>query len=118
MAMIDVTTSDIQEVLSGNSTVVLDFWATWCGPCKTIFQKLELLSEEYRSTIFGKINVEAEAELIKEFAIKSIPTVIVFKNQKEIARHVGKATIEELRDILNSASGDSGELDVEFVTNT
>lgn len=111
MAMIDVTKTDIQDVLTGKSNVILDFWAAWCGPCKIISPKLERLSEEYQGIAFGRVNVDDEAELIKEFEIKSIPTVIAFKDQKEIARRVGKATEEELRGFLNSVFSTSVETD-------
>lgn len=112
MAMIDVTKNTIHEVLVGNSRVILDFWAAWCGPCKMISPKLELLSEEYQDITFGKVNVDDETELIKDFEIKSIPTVIAFKGQRETARRVGKASEEELRSFLTSAFATTDELDV------
>lgn len=112
MAMIDVTKGTIHKILIEDSRVVLDFWAAWCGPCKMISPKLELLSEEYQDITFGKVNVDDETELIKEFEIKSIPTVIAFKGLRETARRVGKASEEELRNFLTSTFATTDELDV------
>lgn len=77
-----------------------------------ISPKLDLLSEEYQDITFGKVNVDDEPELIKEFEIKSIPTVIAFKYQKEAARRVGKASEEELRNFVTLAFIITDELDV------
>lgn len=103
MAINNITEANLQETLCDCRYVVLDFWATWCGPCKFISPKLEKLSEEHTEILFGKINVEEEQKLIKEYGITSIPTVIAVCDQKEVARHIGKASEEELREFLRSS---------------
>lgn len=105
MAMNSITEATLQETLCSCRCVVLDFWATWCGPCKFISPKLERLSEEYSEILFGKINVEEEQNLIKNYEITSIPTIIAFCDQKEVARHIGKASEEELRNFLITTFG-------------
>lgn len=103
MATKNITEKTLQEALSGCRDVVIDFWATWCGPCKVISPKLERLSDEHPEILFGKINVEEEQNLIKDYGITSIPTIIAFRDQHEVARHVGRASEEALHNFLQSA---------------
>lgn len=103
MATVIVTGDTVKDILEENSVVVLDFWASWCGPCKMISPIIETLSEEYPNILFGKVNTDEESALIKEYELISIPTLIAFSNHQEVSRRTGKASAEELRSFLSSA---------------
>lgn len=89
-----------QEVLKSDIPVLLDFWATWCGPCKMIAPVLSQIAEEQAGKIkVGKVNVDEQQGLTMRFSISSIPTLIVFKNGEITNKAVGfmsKSEIEEL----------------------
>lgn len=88
------------EVLNSGVPVLVDFWADWCGPCKMLAPTLAEIAEEKEGKIkVGKVNVDSEEELSREFGIVSIPTVILFKNGKAEKTSIGlvpKQTIEEM----------------------
>lgn len=87
--------SFMAEVQTGEELVLVDFWADWCGPCKMLTPILDEISDEIKVKIC-KVNVDEEGELATEFGIRSIPTILVFKNGKEIDRIVGLREKEEL----------------------
>lgn len=91
MAIVHLTSKDFDDkVKSGTSFV--DFWAEWCGPCKMAAPVIEELSEEYKEKLtVAKVDVDAEPDLSGKFGVMSIPTVILFKDGKEIGRQVGFA---------------------------
>lgn len=88
---ITVTKSNFeQEVINSSTPVLLDFWATWCGPCKMIAPILEEIAEEYASKVkVGKVNVDDEPDLAVQFGITSIPTIILFENGERKGITVG-----------------------------
>lgn len=72
-----------EEVLQSEKLVLVDFWANWCGPCKMIAPVLEQIAEEYKEKVkIGKVNVDEESEIARQYQILSIPTLILFKNGK------------------------------------
>ena len=78
------------EVLNASGAVLVDFWASWCGPCQMVSPIVDELAEEYKGKLkVGKVNVDEESEIASNFAIVSIPTVILFKNGKVEERLVG-----------------------------
>ena len=88
------------EVLEHKGTVLLDFWASWCGPCRAMSPVVEKLSEEHPEVLFGKVNVDEETELAAKFGIFSIPTFIVVKDGKVQAETAGARPKEALEALL------------------
>lgn len=91
MAEITITKENFkQEVQNAEVPVLLDFWATWCGPCRMVAPELQAVAEELGSSIkVGKINVDEQPELAEQFNISSIPALFVLKNGKVTATAVG-----------------------------
>lgn len=89
MALIHVTTDNFDAVTSGEKTVLLDFYADWCGPCRMIAPFIAEIAEEREDVIVGKINVDNDPALAEKFGIFSIPTLIVMKNGEAVNKSVG-----------------------------
>lgn len=78
------TDSNIQEIIASGKPVVVDCWATWCGPCKAMAPTIDALAEEYEGrVVIGKYNVEEESELVDEYRVTSLPTILFFKDGKK-----------------------------------
>ncbi len=89
------------EVLTADVPVVVDFWATWCGPCKMIAPVIEQLAEELDGKVkVGKVNVDEQMELAMEYKIEVIPTLIYFKDGKVVKKTTGVLTKDEIKAIL------------------
>ncbi|MBR1967999.1 MAG: thioredoxin [Clostridia bacterium] len=89
------------EVLTADVPVVVDFWATWCGPCKMIAPVIEQLAEELEGKVkVGKVNVDEQMELAMEYKIEVIPTLIYFKDGKVVKKTTGVMTKDEIKAIL------------------
>ena len=100
MAVLTVTKNNFEElVLKAEGTVLLDFWAGWCGPCRMMGPVVEEIAESHPEVRVGKVNVDEEIELAQQFNVLSIPTFIVFKKGEAVSRTAGvrpKASLEEL----------------------
>ncbi len=81
MATIDITKETIEDTITNNDIVIIDFWAPWCGPCKSFAPTYESVSEKYDDVVFGKVNTEDQQELGANFQIRSIPTLMVFREK-------------------------------------
>lgn len=81
MATIDLTAKNFNDTINNNSIVLVDFWASWCGPCKQFAPVFESMSEEHGNMVFAKINTEEQQELAAHFQIRSIPTLMIFREQ-------------------------------------
>jgi len=100
MAVITVTKANFEtDVLKSADTVLLDFWATWCGPCRMVAPIVEEIAAENPGITLGKINVDEEMELAVQFGVASIPTLVVMKDGKAVNKAIGyrpKSDIEKL----------------------
>ncbi len=103
MAIINITADNFKsEVLDNKKTVLLDFWATWCGPCMMISPIVDEIAEEISQIVVGKVNVDEQPGLAQAFGIESIPTLIVIKDGKEINKMIGLRGKEDILKLINS----------------
>ena len=102
MAEIKVTEKNFdEEVLNSPLPVLVDFWASWCGPCRMLAPSVAQLAESYEGKIkVGKVNVDEEPRLAAQFGIMSIPTLIVFANGEIKNQSIGLCSYEELEDLI------------------
>ncbi len=103
MAEVKVTKENFEaEVLQSDIPVLVDFWATWCGPCKMVSPVLAEIAQEYDGTYkIAKVNVDEEMELAEQFNVMSIPTMLVFKNGEVANKAVGAAAKSKILDLFN-----------------
>ncbi len=102
MAEIVLTGDNFEsEVMQSELPVLVDFWATWCGPCRMVGPVVAEIAEEFEGKVkVGKVNVDEEDELAERFGVQSIPTIILFKNGEEAARNIGFAPKAKLIQML------------------
>lgn len=99
----EITKENFDELITNNKGLALvDFWATWCGPCQMEAPIIEALAEELDDVTIGKVDVDAEMELAMKFAVSSIPTLMLFKNGECLSTQVGYRTKEELLDLIKN----------------
>jgi thioredoxin 1 len=111
MATVALTKDTFDEIITGNDTVLVDFWAEWCGPCRVFAPTFEAASEEHGDIVFAKVNTEDQQELAQSFGIRSIPTLMVFRDQIVLYSQPGALPDEMLQDLITQVK----EVDMEDV---
>jgi len=100
MATVEITRDNIEQTVQDNDIVILDFWASWCGPCRSFAPTFEAASEKHADIVFGKIDTEDQQELAASLQIRSIPTLMVFRDQILLYRDAGALPPAALEDLI------------------
>lgn len=111
MATIELTSTNFDQIVSENDYVIIDFWAPWCGPCKSFAPIYESVSEKHDNIVFAKVNTEEETDLAAHFQIRSIPTLMIFREQIVIFSQPGMLPEQAFSELLEKA----GELNMDDV---
>jgi thioredoxin 1 len=103
MATRELTKDDFEQVVTGNDIVIVDFWAPWCGPCKGFAPVYEAASEKHPDIVFAKVNTDEQQELAGHFAIRSIPTIALFRESVMLFSQPGALPAAGLENIIEQA---------------
>lgn len=102
MAALHITTENFEsEVLNADQPVLVDFWATWCGPCQMLLPVIEELAEEEKDAKICKINVDEQPELAEKYRVMTIPTLAVFKGGKVVEKSVGVIPKDQILKLIH-----------------
>ncbi len=111
MAVVELTKDNFEEVVTSNEFVIVDFWAPWCAPCRSFAPTYEKVSEDHPDIVFAKVNTEDEQEIAGHFQIRSIPTLMIFRDKIIIFSEAGALPESAFRELVKKA----GELDMDEV---
>ena len=103
MSVTELTQSNFDEIIGSNDIVIIDFWAPWCGPCLQFAPTFKEASDKIDGVTFAKVNTEEEQGLGAHFRIRSIPTLMIFREQIGIFSQPGSMTAKDLEDLLDKA---------------
>ena len=105
MATVELTKDNFEQVVTGNDVVIVDFWAPWCAPCRAFAPTFEQVSEQHADVVFAKVNTEAEQEVAGAFNIRSIPTLMVFRENVILYSEAGSLPAAALEQVLTQVKG-------------
>jgi thioredoxin 1 len=108
VAVIELTKDNFEETVSNSDFVIVDFWAPWCGPCRSFAPTYDRVSSDHPDVVFAKVNTEEEQEIAMHFQIRSIPTLMIFREKVIIFSQAGALPESSFRDLVKKA----GELDM------
>jgi thioredoxin 1 len=111
MPVVELTKENFEQVVTGNSTVVVDYWAPWCGPCRGFAPVFERVAESNPDIVFAKVNTDEEQEIAQHFQIRSIPTLMVFRDQIIVFSQPGALPQNAFEQVVQKAK----ELDMDEV---
>ena len=100
MATTAITSADFEKTITDNEIVFVDFWATWCGPCKMLAPVLEKAAEELTNVQFYKVDIDEEMELANQYKIMTVPTLLFFKDGKLVFQNSGVISRKQLESML------------------
>jgi thioredoxin 1 len=103
MATVQITAKNFDETLKKGGIVLLDWWAPWCGPCRAFGPVYEKVAAKHPDIVFGKVNTEEETELANQFGIRSIPTLMIFREETELFSQPGMVPEQALEDLVDQA---------------
>jgi len=104
MATVELDKTNFADTINNNDFVIVDFWAPWCGPCRSFAPLYEELSEQHPDIVFAKVNTEVEQELAGHFQIRSIPTLMLFREQVILYNEAGALPKQQLVQLIEQAS--------------
>ena len=105
MATRDLTEYDFNDTIAGNDIVLVDFWATWCGPCRAFAPTFTKASEQHPDIVFGKVDTEAQEQLARDAEIRAIPTLMAFKKGQLVFNGAGALPPAALEDLITQIRG-------------
>ena len=111
MATVELTKDNLVSTIENNDFVIIDFWAPWCGPCQSFGPIFEEVSDKHPDIVFAKVNTQQEQEIAAHFQVRSIPTLMIFREQVIIYSNPGALQASQLEELIQKAR----ELDMEKV---
>lgn len=102
MAAVELTSANFEETVKGGGIVLVDFWASWCGPCQMQGPVVEELADNRTDIRVGKVNVDQEGALAAQFQVTNIPSLVFFKDGQMVKKEVGFHSMEEIEEIISS----------------
>lgn len=104
MAVVELTEESFEDTVTSNDFVIVDFWAPWCGPCRSFAPTYEKVSEEHENIVFAKVNTEEQQSIAAHFQIKSIPTLMIFREKVIIFSQAGALPESGFKELIERAS--------------
>ncbi|MBL7005372.1 MAG: thioredoxin [Gammaproteobacteria bacterium] len=114
MAVIEAKRDTIEDIVENSDIVIFDFWAPWCGPCRSFAPIFEAASDKFTDVVFSKVNTEEEREIAAHFSIRSIPTIMIFREQMLVYAQPGSIPENEIGALIDKIKS----LDMEEVRKT